>query len=86
MAPQTGGAHTLYTKFFQPFLKAHSEEINAFIKKAQSAGSELQKEGMAQATAMAKDATSTENLNKAAQFGLKAQEQINQAAAQNDTT
>ena len=58
MAPQTRGAQTLYEKAFSPFLKAHSEEIQAFINKAQDLGEQAKKEGMSQGLAFAKDATS----------------------------
>lgn len=62
MAPQTNGAQTLYKSIFQPFLKKHEKEIEAFVEqvqtKATSAGTEF--------VSQAKDIASTENLVKAA--------------------
>ena len=56
----------------QPLLKAHSAEIQEFISKAENAGNTLGAAAKEQAMKQAKDLTSTENLNKAAQMGLQA--------------
>ena len=56
----------------QPLLKAHSEEIKDFISKAENVGATVGAAAKEQAMKQAKDLTSTENSNKAAQMGLQA--------------
>ena len=58
-------------------MKAHQDEIKDFISKAENIGSTVGAAAKEQAMAAAKEATSTENLNKAAQLGLQAQAELN---------
>ena len=70
MAPQTGGAQKLYYSVFQPLLKQHSEEIKDFISKVENVGGNLADEAKKQGLAAAKEATSSENMAKAASLGM----------------
>ena len=74
-APQTNGAQTLYKAVFQPFLKKHEKDIQAFVDSVQSKAAEAKAEMVNQA----KEAASSENILKVAQATQDLQKNIQDA-------
>ena len=66
MAPQTNGAATVYKMLISPFLKKHESDIKNIIVTIQKQADEAAKEGLAKASAAAKEHMTTENMMKGA--------------------
>ena len=77
MAPQTNGAHTLYVKYFAPFLIEHKDQIRGFVDKVKSGASDAASQAMKEAKNAAKEQMNPENMMKAAAAAQKVQESLN---------
>ena len=74
IAPQTNGAQMAYEKVFQPFLKAHKSEIEDFVNNVKDKAGAAADEAIKKSKEVATEATSADNMMKAAAAAQAAKE------------